>query len=240
MRLPENSQSRQKVLALIGLGAVAAAYGLWIGVYAPLLQSRDDAAAKGAAVETELQTSRAQIRRQAEMQRDLAATLRELRARSEQDMLHPRLGNYLLQAREILTQAGLAAGAEGIQVAEIGLVDPPKPPKKAPPKADPEEKGAEKEGTPKEARTKEPVYRVKAYSARVTGECGTEAFLAWIRALEKANPLLAVSQITMVAQPEKPLLPLVRFEVQWPVWVDPDMRERVRQKAAEVLGDVAK
>ena len=212
MRLPENSQARRKILLLIALGAGAAVYGVWIGIYDPIRRDRDEALTKSAELEANLQTARAQISRMGAMQRELVQIAGDLQDRSEQDMLHPRLGNYLLQAREILQQYANAAGVPTIQIEEIGLVDPPTLPKKTSP------------------------YLVRAYSARVTTQCGLDSFLTWIRAMEEGNALLAISQLTIAAQPEDPLNHLIQFEVQWPVWVDPDVRETVRRLASEVMG----
>ena len=239
MRLPEDKSSRQKVLALIALGAVGAAYGLWMGVCDPLRRGRDEAKARSAALEEELEGSRAQIARIGEMQRSLEEVVRALHATSERDMLHPQLGNYILQARELLTQPGIDVGATDIKVTEIGLVDPPSPPKAAKAAVVEGASGAPASAPAAAAKVEKP-FAVKAYSARVTAECGTGAFLEWVRALEAANPLMAISQFTIAAQVENPQRHQVRFEVQWPVWVDPETREVVQQKAAEVLGEEAK
>ena len=56
----------------------------------------------------------------------------------------------------------------------------------------------------------------------------------WLALLEKGNPLISVSHITISAQPESVQRHVARFEVQWPVWIDPAMRERVIQQAAEL------
>ena len=210
MRLPENSQARRKILILIALGFGAAAYGVWIGIYDPIRRGRDTMEKQSVELESTLQVARTQIARMDAVQRELTQISGDLRDRSEHDMLHPRLGNYLLQAREILIQYATAAGVPSIQVVEIGLVDPPTLPKKT------------------------ATHAVRAYSARVTAQCSTASFLSWIRAMEEGNPLLAISQFTLAARTEDPLNHLVQFEVQWPVWVDPDVRETVRQQAAEV------
>ena len=216
MHLPDNKKDRQKILILVALGVFAAAYGIWLGAYEPIRVKREAAAKRCEELDADLRLAKAQIGRAAEMKRELADTTQSLLDRSERNMLHPRLGNYLLQAREILEGHGRAFGAVNVQVAEIGLVEPPKQPKK------------------------ETEYAVRLYSARVSAECGYEAFVRWIRALEEENPLIAVSLITVSAQPENPQIHLVRFEVQWPVWVDPAMRETVAQKASEILGDTSK
>ena len=213
MRLPENKESRQKVLALIALGVVGVAYGIWVGVYDPLRRGRDEAKVKIVQMEEDLQAARVQIQRTGETRKELQGVVRDLLMHSEKEMLQPRLGNYLLQAREILTEAGKAAGVQYFSVTEVGLVDLPLQPKKT---------------------NTVSVLSVRAYSARVTAECGTDALVEWLALLEKGNPLISVSHITISAQPESVQRHVARFEVQWPVWIDPAMRERVIQQAAEL------
>ena len=213
MRLPENKESRQKVLALIALGIVAVAYGIWVGVYDPLRRGKDEAKVKISQLEEDLRTARLQIQRTGETQKELLEVARSLLTHSEKEMLQPRLGNYLLQAREILTESGKSAGVQYFSVTEVGLVDMPLLPKKTNSVA---------------------TVAVRAYSARVTAECGTDSLVNWLGLLEEGNPLIAISHITISAQPENVQKHVVRFEVQWPVWIDPAMRERVIQQAAEL------
>ena len=215
MRLPDKPKSRQKVLVLAGLVVAGAAYGVWMGVYEPLRGKRAEALRQSEALEAEMKTARTQIQRIPETRRELERITRELWNDSERHMLHPRLGNYLLEAREILALHARAAGVAGVDVAEIGLVDPPQLPKK------------------------NKKYLVRAYAARVSASCGYAEFAAWVRGLEESNPLLALSHFTVAVQPADPLKHLVRFEVQWPVWIDPGMRETVREKTEEILGDEA-
>ena len=219
MRLPENKESRQKVLALIALGVVGVAYGIWIGVYDPIRRGRDEAKVKISQLEEDLRTARIQIQRTGATKFELQEVTRNLVEYSEKEMLQPRLGNYLLQAREILSESGRAAGINDFTVTEMGLVDLPLQPKKTNLVA---------------------TISVRAYSARVTAECGTDALVEWLRLLEEGNSLLAISHITISAQPEKVQKHAARFEVQWPVWMDPTMRERVIQQASDILGNPTK
>ena len=219
MHLPENKESRQKVLALIALGVVGVAYGIWIGVYDPIRRGRDEAKVKISQLEEDLRTARIQIQRTGATKIELQEVTRNLVEYSEKEMLQPRLGNYLLQAREILSESGRAAGISDFSVTEMGLVDLPLQPKKTNLVA---------------------TISVRAYSARVTADCGTDALVEWIRLLEEENSLLAISHITISAQPENVQKHAARFEVQWPVWIDPTMRERVIQQASDILGNPTK
>jgi len=237
VRLPANKKERQKMLALIALGGVAALYGLWAGVYQPINRKMDEAHTTIIVLETNLRQAPQQIRHLAGMREDLVKTMRELRMQSEKNLLHPRLGNYLLPARDFLVKKGTDSGVEAIQVTNIGLIDPPA---KAKPAPKPEAAAApESKPTPGAATApdkKEPAGPVRAYSARVTAECGYDTFIKWVRAVQAENPLIAISHFLITAQPDNPQRHLVRFEVQWPVWTDPDMQAKVSQKADEILG----
>ncbi len=215
MKLPENNPSKRNLLILALLGTFAVAYGVWIGVYDPIRRNRDKAAQQAGLLETDLQVARTQIARMGAVRRELNQVLGELRERSEQDMVHPRLGNYLLHAREIVMRYGAEAGVPSIQVAEIGLQDPPLQPKK------------------KSANA------VRLYSVRVTAKCGLDVLVSWFRAMESENRLLSISQFTLAAQAEDPMNHLVQFDVQWPVWTDPGVQEQIRRAADDVLGDNA-
>lgn len=213
MRPPVKSDNRRNLMVLGALLMAGAAYGIWVGVYEPLRRQRDEVRKQADALEAELQTIRLQIRQMPETKRELADRTRELRTHSEDHLLHPRLGNYLLQAREDMARYARMAGVEGAQVEEIGLVDLPLLPKKT------------------------ATYWLRAYAIRVSAQCGLDSLLDWIRVIETSNPLLSVSHLTISAQPENPLQHRVRLEVQWPVWIEPDMRDTVREKAEEILGD---
>ncbi len=215
MRPPAKPYSRRNLLVLGAVAMAAVAYGVWIGVYEPIRRQRDETKKQVEALEAELHATRLQIRQMPETKRELVDLTRELRTHSEENLLQPRLGNYLLQAREDMADYARLAGVEDVQMEEIGLVDLPL--------------------LPKQTAT----YRLRAYAIRVSARCGLDTLMEWIRVIETANPLLAVSHLTISAQAGNPLQHQVRIEVQWPVWIDPGMRDTVRQKAAGILGDEA-
>ncbi len=212
MRLPENKNDRIKVLVLIAIAGLGVLYGLWTFVYEPLRQKRDEALAEIDVLEDQLHAARIQVRRIREMETDLVETTAALKQMSEQHMLHPRLGNYLLEAREMLLQQAPRDGLQAREVKERGRVDLPRRP--------------EEEG-----------YRVRAYAVQVTARCGYDTFREWVRTLEEQNPLLTLSDMMIMAEVEDPLHHRIRFEVHWPVWIDPEMRQTVRRMAADPLGE---
>jgi hypothetical protein len=213
MKLPENKEARQKVLALAGIGVAAVGYALWAFVYQPMATER--AATRTAIEEAQAELGKAHVLvgtmgKQKDRLRDTTAKLLE---RSERDMLHPRLGNYLLQAREILDRQARELGVESYQVAEVGLADLPRAPK---------------------SKTKR---AVRYYAVRVTAQCSLELFAQWIGVLERENPLLSIGQFLIAAQAKTPLVHQVRFEVHWPIWVDFSLQDVVRGDAREILGE---
>ena len=214
MRLPENKNDRIKALVLIAIAGLGVLYGLWMFIYEPLRQGRDEALAEIDVLEDQLHAARIQVRRMREMETDLIETTAALKRLSEQHMLHPRLGNYLLRAREMILEQAPGDGLQAREVEERGRVDLPRRP----------EEGGEG-------------YRVRAYAVQVTARCGYDTLREWVRTLEEQNPLLTLSEMMIMAEPEDPLHHRVRFEVHWPVWIDPEMRETVRRMAAEPLGE---
>lgn len=211
MPLPTNKSDQIKVYVLIALGIGGVLYGIWAFVYQPLVQGRLDAEDRREELELRLQGARVAIRRQTTMQEALDESARNLRARAEYDLIHPRLGNYLLHAREIIHQHGRAAGIPGIQVTDLGFTNPPRRPDAESPR------------------------RSRAYVARVAAACSYAELIDWLKALEEENPLLAINQLVITAQDGNPLRHQVRFEVQWPVWIDPDTRAVVRELVDAVL-----
>ncbi len=211
MPLPENRADRIKVYALLALGIGGAFYALWAFVYQPLNRERWAVLEHIETIEHNLQTARITIRRMDELQAALAESARNLRARAEYDLIHPRLGNYLLQARETVIRHGLDAGIETIRVTELDFANPPRRPDNEPPR------------------------RTRAYAVRVTAECRYADLLVWLQLLEEENPLLAISQLQVLAQENNRLQHQVRFELQWPVWIDPATRDTVNALVAEVL-----
>ena len=214
MRQNAKVQNKRNMLILAAVAMLGVAYGIWIGVCEPLQRNRAEMRKQAEALEGELRVGRSQIRQIGDMKAELLSITEELQAVSDRYLLHPRLGNYLLQARESMSAYAKMAGVGSIQVDEIGLVDLPQPPKAV-------------------------TYLLRGYGVRVGATCGYRELVEWIRVMETANPYLSVNRLEVAAQPSKPRRHAVQFEVQWPVWVDPDMRETVRQKAADIAKEYA-
>ena len=212
MKLPENKRERQKIAGLIAVVVLGALYGVWAFVYDPIRTKREDALEQIIDIERNLRRAETQIARVPQMESDLKSIAAELVEMSEQHMLHPRLGNYLLTAREIFAQHAARAGVNAYRTEEVGLV-----------------------ALPRGGDRADAAQTVQAYAMRVMMNGGYEDFRRLVRDMEEANPYVSFSAFLVAAQSDQPQRHLITFEVQWPVWVDPAMRMTIREEARDVL-----
>lgn len=202
MKLPENKQERMKIFGLIGVGICGALYAVWAFVYQPILEEKAETLAAIENREDELSRAETMIRRSARSQSELDEAIQQLAEWSEAYMLHPRLGgNYLLQAREIMARHTAALGLTDVRTEEVGLVAMPRP------------SGA--------------THTMQAYAMRVQTFCGYDTLKEWFRAMEEENPFVVFSQLLITSRPDAPTAHQVSFEVQWPVWIEPGLRQQL-------------
>lgn len=219
MKLPQNSKDRQKVLALVAGGLVLAVYGLWAGVYNPVVKRHKETLTKIEKLKNDIADAEIQIIRMPYLTRDLILANSNLVRYSENYILHPSLGNYLIPAREAVNRYVRELNIDGLQIEEDGLKALPMPKEASQQKG---AKGAAKPKTP---------YTMQYYSARISARVGLFDLITWIKRMEEDNPLLAISNLTITSQPKSPQKHLVGFEVHWPVWLDPDYRDVLLENA---------
>lgn len=212
MKWPENKQDRQKIFALIGIGVAGALYGLWSFVYQPLVHRAAAAEIQTEQLERNLRRAQQEVRRTPEHQRDLLHFTRETLHLSERYMLHPVLGNYLLQARSIVRQGAADLDIQNLQAEEVGLT------------ALPRRRGEDRGDAV-----------VQGYALRVTALASYADTCAWLCGLVEENPLLTIHSLSITPQPEMPERHQVRFELHWPVWIDPAMRQEIRERAETLV-----
>lgn len=208
MQLPQNKQDRQKVLALIGIGVAAALYGVWAGIYSPMVTKKTDAINRIADLEDKIEKAERQIRRIPLVERELASVMTNLVIWSETHLLHPRLGNYLLPVREWLGAQARALDIETIQVDEVGLLAVPR--------------GAQSPANP----------AMQFYAVRVSSFCGYEDLRQWFLTIDRENPMVAIGNVMITASPDNPLRHQVSFEAHFPVWTDPEYGEQLKAEFA--------
>lgn len=125
MKLPENKQDRTKIFIMIGLGAALVALGIWQGIVNPLRDAHKAKLARLEECKTGVEKARKEIRAAARSFDRRMETLQDIRSISEQYVLHPVLGNYLLQATDIVEAHARDLGIHVAPVREVGISDIP-------------------------------------------------------------------------------------------------------------------
>ena len=206
MKLPEDKSERIKLYALFGVGAAFVLY--LAGMYAirPLQNVKQERREKIAALRGDLSKARTVIKLVSRSRRMNADIVDEIMALTERrhHVLRARLGNYLLGASELLETHAVAAGIELKSVSEVGISDPPV--------------GADEV----------PSSAFRIYTARVETQCGLHALRELIHKIEESNPLIAIASLTISGNPAQPAIHDVRFDIQWPIWRDPDHPDKIR------------
>lgn len=177
------------------LGGMLAAGGLFAAVnflLVPMINNWKKDAAQTLVLRTKLDTARAVVRGRA----DILAQLETERRRLNELAPHlplPVLGNYLLGMDE---QVRLWAAASALDI--VGIVD---------------------EGTvPIEFADR----LCQVYSIRVSAEGNVPALTGFLKQLEAANPMVAVSALSIAARPGQPDRHDIRLVLDWLVWRDPE------------------
>jgi hypothetical protein len=218
MKLPENKQERTKVFIMIGLGAALVLLGIVQGIINPLRNMRKNKFARLEECKTGVEKARKEIRAAARSFDRRMETLRNIRDISEKHILHPVLGNYLLQATDIIETHAEDLGVAVEPVREIGISDIP-----------PDSSGAER--------------LLKAYTVRVSMAASYHDVLRLMREIEVHNPYACVTSLMIRPRPTEDVENHnVSIEVQWPVWADPEFPEEVEEQLKEEIskqeGDV--
>ncbi|MDA0991000.1 MAG: hypothetical protein O3A51_09640 [Verrucomicrobia bacterium] len=211
MKLPDDKNERTKVLALIGIGCFAVLYGIVVGVINPLKAKKKDRIARIAEIREELTSAQRDMDR---MMRDRAQNVDVLRAivqtaRGDGYILEPRLGNYELGARAYIEERAAEAGVIVNDINEIGISQIPKNPRKVIENS------------------------LKSYSMRVDLTAGLHDVISLIQAIEERNPYICIANLNVAGRSSDPAKHTVTFEVQWPIWSDPNMGQVLEQNLRE-------
>jgi len=209
MKLPDNKQERIKVLALIGIGVVLALYGIYAGIITPIGKRNKEARAGIADYTEKLDRADTRIRQIRSVMQNNAEIAKNILDAADQHVLKPRLGNYLIGAKEIIEKHSRAANVEILTVDEIGISSLPEP------------------GTPSR------VLAFKIYAARAVARTGFDQLMRLFESLETENPRLCVSAIEIHGRAEDPETHDITFEVQWPVWANTETEIQLRRQLKE-------
>lgn len=214
MSLPEDKSERTKLIAIVVILSIAALYVGYTFGLAPLLKNRSD----GATRRQELTDLLWQAERDIELlprNRTLNHELvKEILATSEtqQHVLRPNLGNYLLVAKDIVQRH---ANRLDLVLTSVSETAPP--------------------DVVRVRKTDEPAPEIKfwfvPYTVNVTFAHGFRHTVLLIRALERENPLLCITRMDVIAQPGvDPERHLVSMDITWPVWADDTAPDRLRKQ----------
>ncbi len=218
MKLPENKQERTKIFIMIGLGVSLVLLGLVQGIINPLRNSRTAKFARMEECKTSVEKARKEIRAAARSFDRRMDTLKSIRDISERHILHPVLGNYLLQATDIIETHAETLDIAIEPVREVGLSDIP-----------PDKSNAER--------------LLKAYTVRVNMIASYRDAVRLMREIEINNPYACTTSLIIRPRPNEDLENHnVTIEVQWPVWADPEfpkeIDEQLKEEISKQEGDV--
>jgi len=214
MKLPENKKERIKLFCLIGIFAVFILYFLVRSAAGPMLRMKAEQKEQIAKLKAEIETAQRVtdiVGKTADMNRQ---TVDEIIRIAETDgfILRPRLGNYLLEATEIIEAKASEAGVSILSVKAAEIAECPVPGDSSSP------------GT------------FSLYTARVGMECGMHELISFLRNIEQSNPYLCISGIDIAGRPGDPATHEVTVHVQWPIWRDTETLDSIK-KLAELPGE---
>lgn len=220
MKLPEDKKERTKVLALIGIGAVAILVGLFYGVIRPTVAYKKATLEKIVKLRADIAKATVEIDQMSKDRKANVETLEKIRDLSDRYLLKSRLGNFQLSAAEIIEQLAHSAGLPPevvLQVKEVGL------------------------GSMARASNSKTAPVLRTYTSHLALVCDYNTLIRFIRVIEDSNPLFCVMNISIQGRPPPNMtVHACAFDVQWPVWVDPDMPSKLEAKLASSGADETK
>lgn len=210
MKLPSDPKERNQILVLIGLVAIGVCVGIFFG-FKQLASAKKNVAQSIEETETELKKADAKIKRMAVDKVDNDAAVKEILDISDKYILTSVLGNYQLVARDILESASRELGLKIEPVRELGQGTIPYP------------------SGPGDFKT---------YTARVSMNCGMHDLIKYLHKLESENPYLSITGISITERTvQSKDEHQVSFEVQWPIWGDPAVKDKLEVQLKEDSGE---
>lgn len=197
MNLPTDPKKRMQVLVGIGVGVLAVIVAvIYFGVM-PTLAAKKAMQGEIQSLQDEIDSAQKkidQMPKDREKNREVLTKTREITAKY---FIRPVLTSYPLRVNELIEpevrKLGLAMDASP---RDMGVMDLPEPP------------GVKK--------------MIRAYTSRISLQCGYNDLRKLVRQIEESNPYLSVLAISIAAgDPVKsPEAHAVSLELQWPTWGD--------------------
>lgn len=210
MKLPTNKKERIQVFVLIAIGGVAVLYaGIALGVQ-PLIAKKKAYKERASELQGKIDAAERKI---GSMRRDLEEnkeSLKTIASETDRYVLRATIGeNYLLGVDEMMNRFARAAGVPINPPTEVGISDVPH--------------NNERSGK----------NVLKAYTAKASLRGGFSDLLRLIREIETNSTYVCISSIMITPQPQDPESHTISMDIQWPVWAEKGMAERIRQQQAE-------
>ena len=209
MKLPTNKKERIQVFVLTAIGGVAVLYaGVQLGVR-PMIEKKASYRQRIDQLGEDIAKSERKVQL---MKRDLidnSSALRTIYQEADNYVLKATIGeNYLLGVDDILQRCARAAKVSIGSPSEVGISDVPH----------------------NSARATRNV--LKAYTARVTFRGGYSEMVRLLREIEATSPYVCVSAIAVSPQPD-PEVHAITIDIQWPIWAEKGMADRLKQQLAD-------
>ena len=192
MKLPEDKQERMKIFALIGIGVLIVIVLAYLGIKS-LRESKSAKIATLEELHKQQKSANIEINMMSRDNEVNRETVTEIIEISDKYVLRPVLGNYLLKAKEILKKYEKELDIKFEEIRDSGI-----------------------SAVPHGAR----VYNI--YTTRIRVECSYHDLIRVIREIEADNPYSCVTTISIATLADDPEKHTINFDVQWPVWADPE------------------
>jgi hypothetical protein len=210
MKWPKDNKERAKILVLIAMGVGVVIYLVIAGAVNPIRTKRKDYKAQITGIKAYLEQAKKKIAHTAKNQEDNYKAIVEIKDMTDNYLLKPRLGNFLLSATDELEKHAKAVDMADLpQVREVGIKEVLKP------------------------QTRTTDYVFKSYSAGVTLNCGLNKMIEYLQEIEQANPCVCISRLTIITQGKTPEKHKITFEIQWPIWANADNEKKLEEQLRE-------
>jgi hypothetical protein len=209
-QLPEDPKQRTIWLTVIGAAAVLIVILVVVFGIMPMVDQKKKFSQDITDLDKKLKEANTKIEKMKRDTKDNAEVLAELKTLSDKYLLKSELGNSLPVARDILVKHAKEVDVplDPLQdIRQLSLESIPYPGGKVP--------------------------VCKIFTARVTLKCGFHDVMRFIRALEKSNPYLCISGLTIMGQKGDPYKHQITFEIQWPAWADANMPANIEAQLKE-------
>ena len=212
MKLPEDKSRRIKILVAAAMAAALVILGIVQGIIGPLTNARNEKLDRVKECQDALDQAREDIRQAAKYLKVNLENVHKIKDASDKYILQPVLGNYLLEATEIIEKLAKSLDIAIDPVREIGVSE-----------------------MPTSTGQKAPNV-LKCYTVRITFDGGYRDIVRFVREVENTNPYATIVEFSIRGQsPAIPDRHKVSVDIQWPIWTDSGTPRQMQQQLEEEI-----